>query len=126
MSPKSSWPQHTKNSVLNSLSSADFASIRPFLETVYLEQGTELIDFGAKVTKVYFPQSGLISLVVRLNNANMVEVAMVGQSSIFGASAALDGQISLTTAVVQLAGYASTLDVGRVRFGLPDILYQTQ
>jgi CRP-like cAMP-binding protein len=40
---------------------------------------------------------------------------MIGRDSIFGASAALDGNISLTDAIVQLPGTASTLEVGVLR-----------
>lgn len=42
-------------------------------------------------------------------------MASVGHNSIFGASAALDGNISLTDAIVQLPGAASILDVGVLR-----------
>jgi CRP-like cAMP-binding protein len=45
----------------------------------------------------------------------MVEVAMIGQDSLFGGSAALDGGISLTDAIVQLPGAASCLDVAVLR-----------
>jgi len=111
----SSRPRHSKNEFLNSLPVEDFASIEPFLETVYLEQGAELINFGSKVTHVYFPQSGLISLVVRLDTGKMVEVAMVGRSGVFGASARSIWPSRVTTAVVQLTGYATTLSVSRLR-----------
>jgi CRP-like cAMP-binding protein len=40
---------------------------------------------------------------------------MVGHDSIFGGSAALDGSISLTDAIVQLPGIASILDVSVLR-----------
>jgi CRP-like cAMP-binding protein len=45
----------------------------------------------------------------------MIEVAMVGRDSIFGASAALDGRISVTNAIVQLPGTASILNVAYLR-----------
>jgi CRP-like cAMP-binding protein len=108
------FPQ-SKNGLLNSLPVADFASLRPYLETVTIEQGEKIAGFGEKMTQVYFPHNGLIALVVRLNEGNTVEVAVVGRSSIFGASAALDGQISLITAIIQLSGAASTLPVSRLR-----------
>jgi hypothetical protein len=40
---------------------------------------------------------------------------MTGRDSVFGGSAALDGKISLTDAVVQLPGTASTLEVAVLR-----------
>jgi hypothetical protein len=50
--------------------------------------------------------------VVSLAGGGMVEVAMVGRGSAFGGSAALDGKIAWTDAIVQLPGTASTIDVG--------------
>ena len=40
---------------------------------------------------------------------------MVGSDGVVGAGAALDGQISLNTAIVQLPGDASTLDISHLR-----------
>jgi CRP-like cAMP-binding protein len=103
------------NYLLASLPEADFEMLRPHLQTVELVQDTVLIDAGETLKRVYFPHSGVISLVVALSEGNTVEVAMVGRDSVFGASAALDGRIALTKAVIQLPGLASTLDVGRLR-----------
>jgi CRP-like cAMP-binding protein len=115
MYSQSAPPPQSRNAVLNALPAADFASIKPYLKTIAIEQGEELVGFGEKMTEVYFPQSGLISLVVRLMEGNTVEVALVGRSSIFGASAASDGQISLITAIGELSGSASTLAVSQLR-----------
>ncbi len=105
------WP----NGLLASLPQEDFELIRPQLRTIKLAQEMVLIDAGAPLTKVYFPHGGVISLVVSLSEGKAVEVAMVGRDSVFGGSAALDGKISLTSAVVQYPGIASTLDVGLLR-----------
>ena len=45
----------------------------------------------------------------------MIEVAMIGRDSMVGASAALDGEVSLNKAIVQLAGSGSSLDVAQFR-----------
>jgi CRP-like cAMP-binding protein len=103
------------NHLLASLSAADFELFRPHLETVALVQEDALVAAGDRQTRVFFPHSGVISLVVSLADGAMVEVAMIGRDGIFGASAALDGDISLTDAIVQLPGFASTLPVGRLR-----------
>jgi CRP-like cAMP-binding protein len=105
------------NRLLAALPSEDFALLRPHLETVELVQETVLVAAGDQLTRVFFPHNGVISLVVRLAGGGMVEVAMVGRDSVFGGSAALDGRISLTDAIVQLPGDASTLDVGLLRIG---------
>ena len=54
--------------------------------------------------QVYFPLSAVVSLVVTLKGGETVEAAMVGWDGVVGASAALDGRISLSRGVVQLAG----------------------
>jgi CRP-like cAMP-binding protein len=74
-----------------------------------------MVAAGDRLKRVFFPHSGVISLVVSLTGGGMVEVAMIGRDSVFGGSAALDGNISLTDAIVQLPGWASTLDVAILR-----------
>jgi hypothetical protein len=103
------------NHLLAGLPAADFELLRPHLETIALLQETVLVGAGDRLTKVFFPHTGVISLVVSLAGGGMVEVASIGNDSIFGGSAALDGKISLTDAIVQLPGTASLLDVGVLR-----------
>jgi CRP-like cAMP-binding protein len=70
---------------------------------------------GEELKFAYFPHSGIISLVVRLAHGETTEVAMVGNHSVFGASAAVGSAIALTTAVVQLAGTCSALPMRRLQ-----------
>jgi CRP-like cAMP-binding protein len=104
------------NQLLGSLPSADFELLRPHLETVELVPEDVLVGAGEHLSRVFFPNSGIISLIVSLATGEMVEVAMIGHDSVFGGTAALDGDISLTDAIVQLPGTASTLKVGHLRF----------
>jgi CRP-like cAMP-binding protein len=106
---------HSPNHLLAALPVAAFKLLRPHLETIELVQEDVLVGAGDRLTRVFFPHNGVISLVVSLAGGGMVEVAMIGRDSIFGASAALDGNISLTDAIVQLPGTASTLEVGILR-----------
>jgi CRP-like cAMP-binding protein len=106
---------HSPNHLLAALPRADFELLRPHLQTVALVQETVLVAAGQPLVRVFFPHSGVISLVVSLSAGEAVEVAMIGRDSVFGGSAALDGKISLTDAIVQLPGTASTLDIERLR-----------
>ena len=45
-----------------------------------------------------------MSLVVTLSTGEMIEAAMVGRDGVVGASAALDGKISLSRGIIQLSG----------------------
>jgi CRP-like cAMP-binding protein len=103
------------NHLLAALPAADFEQIRPYLETTELPAEAVLVRAGEPLTHVFFPHSGVISLVVSLSSGERVEVAMIGCDSVYGATASLDGRISLTDAVVQLPGITSTLEAGRLR-----------
>jgi CRP-like cAMP-binding protein len=59
---------------------------------------------------VYFPEDCVVSLVVILEGGDAVEAAMVGRDGVLGASAALDGKISLSRAVLQIGGTALACD----------------
>jgi CRP-like cAMP-binding protein len=106
---------HSPNRLLAALPSADFELLRPHLQTMNLVQEEVLVAAGDRLARAIFPHSGVISLVVSLSAGETVEVAMIGRDSVFGGAAALDGGISLTDAVVQLSGTASTLDIERLR-----------
>jgi CRP-like cAMP-binding protein len=103
------------NHLLAALPAAVFEQLCPHLQTMELVQEVVLIAAGEPLVRVFFPHSGVISLVVSLTEGQAVEVAMIGRESVLGGSAALDGSISLTDAIVQLPGTASTLGVERLR-----------
>jgi CRP-like cAMP-binding protein len=64
---------------------------------------------------VYFPHSGIVSLVVELASGETIESAMIGRESLVGASSGLNGQVSVCKAIVQIAGAASALASKRLR-----------
>ena len=99
-------PLPEANRLIRSLSAPDIESLRPHLRPVRLEHKRILYDVDGLVTAVYFPTTCVISLVVGLSTGESVEAAMVGRDGVVGASAALDGRISLSRSIVQLAGDA--------------------
>ncbi len=103
------------NLVLDSLPAAAFASLRPHLTDVELLQGSVLFDIGDSIRQVYFPHSGVVSLVVPLASGETIEAAMIGRESLAGGAAGLGGQISVCKAIVQIAGAGSVLDAERFR-----------
>jgi CRP-like cAMP-binding protein len=54
-----------------------------------LPQGTVLFEVGDKIGHVYFPHSGVISLVVTLTSGETIETGMIGRDSLLGGSSAL-------------------------------------
>lgn len=105
----------TANLLINSLAADDLAALRRILKPTQLQQHKVLFDTGDSIRDVYFPTTAIVSLVVTLSTGEMVEAAMVGRDGIVGAAAALDGQISLSRAIVQLAGDAFVCSVAALR-----------
>ena len=67
------------------------------------------------IDQVYFPHQGIVSIVAELTTGEMIETAMIGREGVVGGLSALDSNISIGTAIVQIAGAASVVDVGPVR-----------
>ena len=103
------------NQFLASLTAHDLDSLRPHLREMRLLHHAVLAKADEEVSVVYLPESGVISLVVGLADGQMVEVAMIGCDSLFGAATALDGRNSLSDAIVQVAGFAQAIDSGHLR-----------
>jgi CRP-like cAMP-binding protein len=106
---------HASNLLLASLGEAELRALGPWLKVVDLLHEKVLYEAGEAVDTVYFPQAGIISLVVDLASGEMIEAAMVGRDGVVGASAVLSGTTALSHAVVQVAGVASVLAGDRLR-----------
>src|SRR5271154_4495062 len=107
-------PQHP-NGLIASLSALDFDALGPHLKTAEWAQGTVLMEAGETIGRVYFPHTGIISLVVNLADGEMVEAAMIGRDSVVGGSSALDGKVALNKAIVQIGGNGSVLELEHLR-----------
>jgi len=106
---------YLSNRLLASLPIADMVPLQPALEFHVFAQGAVLLEAGQTIDRIYFPHSGIVSLVVGLSSGDIIEAAMIGRESLVGGSAALNSRTALTTAIVQIAGAASTLDADLVR-----------
>ena len=76
-----SEPPVPPNRPLASLPPADFELLRPHLKPVEFKNEDVLYAAGEKVERVYFPHSGIISLVVELAGGQAIEAAMVGRDA---------------------------------------------
>jgi hypothetical protein len=103
------------NRLLDSLPSDVFSTLTPHLKTVELKFGDVVAEAGSPIRQVYFPYSGVISLVVELDIGMMIETAIVGHDGALNAGSALDGKVSLNKGIVQVAGSAGTIEVNRLR-----------
>jgi CRP-like cAMP-binding protein len=106
---------HRGNLLLALLSPGDLAALQPRLKLVHLEQDHVLFEAGDTIEATYFPTSAVISIVVILSSGQVVEAAMVGRDGIIGASAALDGKMAMSRAVIQLSGEAMVCSLEGLR-----------
>ena len=90
------------NKLLSSLPRNQFDLLAPHLINQSLEQGLVLIEAGDEVDYVYFPQSGMLSLLAVLKDGKGIETATVGCEGVVGAMAGLGLYRSLVRVVVQL------------------------
>jgi CRP-like cAMP-binding protein len=103
-----------ENRILKSLPAADLAEMQPFLKEVTLVQGVFLSHPGVTIEHVYFPTSGVVSLLAVMKSGQQIETGIVGRSGVVGASTANAGALSFGQATVQIQGVA--LQLPRFKF----------
>jgi len=91
----------------------DFSLLAPHLRTIALERGVMLHDVGEEIEHVYFPRTGMVSLVAVMQSGATVETATIGRSGVIGASAGLSARSTFGRAVVQLPGTAAWLSASQ-------------
>jgi len=101
------------NLLLATLDAASLSLLEPHLRQVSLVQGQVLQEQEAPVEKVYFPVSGVISLISVMQGGEVVETAMVGREGAVGAFGGLGPWNAFTRAVVQLPGLAAVIPVAQ-------------
>jgi CRP-like cAMP-binding protein len=90
------------NRLLGMLSVADFERLVPAMTTVSLEAGLVLNQPGEEPECIYFPHTGMISLLAVMTDGKAVETATVGREGVVGAMAGLGVHLPLTRSVVQV------------------------
>ena len=76
----------------------------PFLEPVKLPLGMALYESGGVQGHVYFPTSGIVSLLYVLENGSSAEIAVIGCEGLVGIALFMGGETTPSRAVVQSAG----------------------
>ena len=99
------------NLILLSASDKDYSSLRPHLEYVSLPNHLVLHEGSGKVEFAYFPNRGLISLVVVMKDGKTAEAGIVGNEGFIGTPAAVGLSRSPLQAVVQITGDGFRVEV---------------
>jgi CRP-like cAMP-binding protein len=104
-----------QNRLLAALPPKDFKRLAQYLEPVSLTFGQVLYEPGERIQHVYFPLSGVISLLVIVSPRKATEVAVVGSEGVIGGSAALGIDVSHLRTVVKGAGTALRISSSRLQ-----------
>ena len=97
------------NGLLRMLPADDWQAIKKFLIIVAPAPGTILQDIGEAMDHVYFPHSGMISLLTVMKDGRAIETATIGSEGAVGAEMALGVTTAITRAVVQIEMIASRI-----------------
>jgi CRP-like cAMP-binding protein len=103
------------NLILLLMSDGDYTSLRPHLEYVSLPSHMVLHEGGGKLEFVYFPNRGMISLVVVMKDGKTAEAGIVGNEGFTGTPASVGLTRSPLQAVVQIAGDGFRVEVAALQ-----------
>ena len=92
------------NALLAALPEDVYQALLSFLEPVALPLGMAVYESGAKQGYVYFPTSGIVSLLYVLEDGSSAEIAVTGSEGLVGISLFMGGETTPSRAVVQSAG----------------------
>src|SRR5882724_6932088 len=105
------WP---RNRLLLALPSRNLRRLRPDLEYVPLQREQVLTDADSSLDQVFFPDSGVVSVVAVYANGSIIEMATIGREGCTGVQAVFGAKSSSVRLLVQIAGSASKMS--RVAF----------
>jgi CRP-like cAMP-binding protein len=106
MSAPSNWP---RNRLLLALPSTDLERLTPELEQIRCERGQVLMDADSSLDDVFFPDSGVVSVVAVYADGSIIEMATIGREGFTGGQAVLGAKSSSVRLLVQIPGGATKM-----------------
>jgi CRP-like cAMP-binding protein len=103
------------NRLLADLPRPEFDLLRSHLTIGPFPQGAVLAEVGDEIDQIYFPVSGMISLLTILREGKAIETATIGRNGVFGGAAAFGLDKSRVRAIVQIPMIASTIPASQLR-----------
>lgn len=120
-------PELSQNRILAALSAADMARLELYLEPIFLPLGMRLRRSGEDAANVYFPGSGVASLLQIAIDGEITELALTGREGMIGVESFLGGNSMPMDTVMLCAGHAYRIKASRLidEFYLSDSLRRT-
>ena len=106
MSALSNWP---RNRLLRALPASNLKQLVPELERIRCQRGQILMDVDSSLDHVFFPDSGVVSVVAVYANGSIIEMATIGREGCTGMQAIFGARTSSVRLLVQIPGSATKI-----------------
>jgi CRP-like cAMP-binding protein len=106
MSTPSDWP---RNRLLLALPSRNLRQLLPELERVRCEREQVLMDADSSLDNVFFPDSGVVSVMAVYSDGGTIEMATIGREGCTGLQAVFGVKSSSVRLYVQIPGTAARM-----------------
>src|SRR5665213_2067295 len=106
MNTLSNWP---RNRLLLALPSRDLKRLMPKLEQIRCQYRQILMDADSPLDHVFFPDSGVVSVVAVYPDGSIIEMATIGREGFTDVQAVFGAKTSSVRLLVQIEGSASKM-----------------
>jgi CRP-like cAMP-binding protein len=106
MRPPSNWP---RNRLLLALPSRNLKELLPELEHVPCQREQVLMDADSALDRVFFPDSGVVSVMAVYSDGGTIEMATIGREGCTGMQAVFGARSSSVRFLVQIPGTAAKM-----------------
>ena len=101
--------------MLAALSDEEYALVEPDLDSVSLTFGEIIYQFKGPIEHIYFPESGVLSMIGIAGDENLIEVGLVGREGLSGLPLFLGVPYSANQVIVQGEGTARRMNARAAR-----------
>src|ERR1700720_4649450 len=106
MNALSNWP---RNRLLLALPSRNLKRLMPELEQIRCQRAQVLMNADSSLDHVFFPDSGVVSVVAVYASGSVIEMATIGREGCSGVQAILGAKRSSVQLLVQIPGSAAKM-----------------
>lgn len=103
------------NILLRNISAADYALLQPHLETVRLQKRSVMVTPNQPIAHIYFPESGVGSIVAVSPEGQRVEAGIFGRDGMSGLATLFGSDRSPSETFMQIEGSAQRLSTEAFR-----------
>ena len=106
MDALSNWP---RNRLLLALPARNLKQLMPELEQIRCQREQVLMDADSSLHHVFFPDSGVVSVVAVYADGSIIEMATIGREGCTGMQAIFGAKTSSVRLLVQIPGSATRM-----------------